>query len=775
MDERVVKATLGALLHDIGKVAYRSGSFSGKHSESGYHYLKDTVGIKDKDILDCVRYHHAAELRGADIETDSIAYVVYMADNISASADRRSSDQNEHGFDIMTPLQPVFNHFKGNDGNKYYSPFLLNETDGINYPINDKYPFTQGDYKKVMSDMTDHLKGMEWSRAYVDSLLEVLEADLSFIPSATSRQEVPDISLFDHVKLTAAMAGCLCLYAEANEKKDLKKMLFSGEKGIYEEDVFLLASLDISGIQSFIYTIHSQNALKTLRARSFYLEILMEHIIDELLERLGLSRSNRIYAGGGHCYLLLPNTQEAREIFEQFISEINTWFLEEYDNELYIAGGMSSCSAKALQNEPKGSYGEIFNRASIKIADNKMHRYSSAELIHLNRIREVDYSKECKVCRRLGNINEEGICEVCEKIRRLSNNILHDKFFVVSESEKDGLPFPGSRYLTAGNEEYAKQIQKEESSRIYAKNKRYTGKHLSTKLWVGDYATGSTFEEFASHAEGIDRIGVLRADVDDLGTAFVSGFNNEKNDDRFVTLSRTATLSRQLSIFFKYYINEILEKPSFRMIENTSNESKEGRKAAIVYSGGDDVFLVGAWDDVLEAAIDLHRELEKFSDKTLTISAGYGMYHSGYPVSVMAREVGQREDKAKAYPGKNAITVFDNRTYSWDELIEKVIIEKYRLIRYFFENNDERGKSFIYNMLDLIRRQEEDRINYARFVYFLSRMEPEENEEAEKRIHFRDFSGHMVQWVQDKRERSQLETAMMLYIYSIRETEETQE
>ena len=178
---------------------------------------------------------------------------------------------------------------------------------------------------------------------------------------------------------------------------------------------------------------------------------------------------------------------------------------------------------------------------------------------------------------------------------------------------------------------------------------------------------------------------------------------------------------------------------------------------------------------MLEAAIDLHRELEKFSDKTLTISAGYGMYHSGYPVSVMAREVGQREDKAKAYPGKNAITVFDNRTYSWDELIEKVIIEKYRLIRYFFENNDERGKSFIYNMLDLIRRQEEDRINYARFVYFLSRMEPEENEEAEKRIHFRDFSGHMVQWVQDKRERSQLETAMMLYIYSIRETEETQE
>ena len=38
---------------------------------------------------------------------------------------------------------------------------------------------------------------------------------------------------------------------------------------------------------------------------------------------------------------------------------------------------------------------------------------------------------------------------------------------------------------------------------------------------VGDYSTGSTFEEFAREAEGISRIGVLRADVDNLGQAIV--------------------------------------------------------------------------------------------------------------------------------------------------------------------------------------------------------------------------------------------------------------
>lgn len=43
--------------------------------------------------------------------------------------------------------------------------------------------------------------------------------------------------------------------------------------------------MDISGIQNFIYSIGDKGALKGLRARSFYLEIMMEHIIDELLEK----------------------------------------------------------------------------------------------------------------------------------------------------------------------------------------------------------------------------------------------------------------------------------------------------------------------------------------------------------------------------------------------------------------------------------------------------------------------------------------------------------
>lgn len=49
MNEKETKLVIAAALHDIGKVIYREGSDSRKHSISGYDYLKDEAGITDKE------------------------------------------------------------------------------------------------------------------------------------------------------------------------------------------------------------------------------------------------------------------------------------------------------------------------------------------------------------------------------------------------------------------------------------------------------------------------------------------------------------------------------------------------------------------------------------------------------------------------------------------------------------------------------------------------------------------------------------------------------
>ena len=787
MTDREIKLVIGGLLHDIGKVIYRQGEDGRKHSLSGYEFLKDEVGLEEQTILNMVRYHHADALRSAQIGDDDPAYIVYIADNIASAADRRESGSEEIGFDRSMPLQTVFNILNGNQEELYYEPKTLRTEDGINYPTEVRKSFDEHFYTQVKDNLLDNLRGIAWTEAYIHSLLEVLEANLSYVPSSTAKGERCDVSLYDHLKLTAAVSGCIYAYLQEKHRDNYREALFQNASEFYGENAFLLFSADVSGIQDFIYTITSKNAMKTLRARSFYLEILMEHMIDGLLDSLQLSRANLIYSGGGHCYLLLPNTEHVKAEAAAYMERINLWLTEQFDISLYVAWGFAAGSADSLKNVPEGSYAHLFEEVGRQISSRKSHRYTAQDILELNAKEHRDYTRECKVCRRIATVDAEGVCPFCRAIESFSRNILYSEFFsVVSEETEGSLPLPDGMYLIADDRESLVRRMKEDGSfvRVYGKNSFFTGKCLSTKLWVGDYTAGQSFAEYAQDAEGIDRIGILRADVDNLGHAFVAGFENAANHNRYVTLSRTAALSRQLSLFFKLHINRILQESGYSL------EGEPGkRKATICYSGGDDLFIVGAWNDIVELAIDIRRCFARFSQNTLTISAGIGVYEPKYPIAVIADEVAGLEDASKRLPGKDALTLLpdgfchtvrdaDGRklrisdgTYRWEELEREVLGEKYREIYDFFAVTEERGKAFLYHLLELIREQD-DRINFARYVYTLSRLEPEEKASPEQKEAYRHFADKMYRWIQEEKSRRQLKTAITLYVYLKREKEE---
>ncbi len=787
MKDIEVKLVMSALLHDIGKVIYREGTDKRKHSQSGYDFLKDEVKISETDILDGVLYHHADLLKGAKIENNSLAYIVYIADNIASAADRRKNESEDVGFEAALPLQSVFNILNGNNESMHYQPKTLDVKEGINYPQSEKKAFDEHFYNKVKSNIQNNLIGLDWNEEYINSLLEVLEANLAYVPSSTAKNEMADISLYDHLKLTAAVSSCIYSYLDENGIKDYKEELFQNATKFYEKEAFMLYSVDVSGIQDFIYTITTKNALKTLRARSFYLEIMMEHIIDTLLDELNLSRANLIYSGGGHCYILLPNTDKARQTADNYMQKLNGWLMDTFQTALYVAGGYVPCSTNTLKNVPNGSYAQIFKELGRILADKKKKRYTAKDIIKFNTQKYDDYTRECKVCKRISKVDDDGECEICRAIEGFSKNILYDKFFTVTlKKKKNSLPLPDGYYLETDNEESLKNKMTEDDYfvRTYCKNKMFTGKHIATKLWVGDYTTGKDAESFAKEAEGINRIAIFRADVDNLGQAFVAGFENESNKNRYVTLSRTATLSRQLSLFFKFYINKILENPEYSI----EGKKVSARNVTICYSGGDDLFIVGAWNDVIELSVDIRRCFKKYSQGTLTLSGGIGIYQPGYPVSASANEVAGLEDESKGLPGKNAITIFpdgkyhaqktdekeikiSDGTYSWQEFENEVIGEKFKTISDFFDNSEERGKNFLYHLLDLIRIREE-KISFARYVYLLSRLEPEKEASSKEKENYRKFSTSMYKWIKDEKDCRQLKTAINLYAYLRREEEE---
>lgn len=233
-------------------------------------------------------------------------------------------------------------------------------------------------------------------------------------------------------------------------------------------------------------------------------------------------------------------------------------------------------------------------------------------------------------------------------------------------------------------------------------------------------------------------------------------------------------------------MNQLLQK-------GRSNTFSDGgiRQLCVVYSGGDDVFLVGAWNDVLDAAADLKNAFERYTEGTLTISCGVGLCDSSYPINRMALETAELEDYSKKLEGKNAITLFEREgRYSWDVYQQSVLQDKYRVVHEYMTVTQQRGKAFLYHLLDLLREAEEtydrgpsgdqgskNRFNRARFVYFLSRMEPEENRRQEKeqmeveRLAYRNFSQKMYEWSLNAEDRRQLISVIYLYVYLTRERE----
>ena len=122
----------------------------------------------------------------------------------------------------------------------------------------------------------------------------------------------------------------------------------------------------------------------------------------------------------------------------------------------------------------------------------------------------------------------------------MAGDVITHRFFTVLDHDEHGsLPLPGQKHLVADSEkEVISHMQQDGYIRCYTKNGIYTGKHVTTKLWVGDYRAKDTFMELAEESVGIKRLAVLRADVDNLGTTFVSGFRRADGDEQYATLSK---------------------------------------------------------------------------------------------------------------------------------------------------------------------------------------------------------------------------------------------
>jgi CRISPR-associated protein Csm1 len=704
---------MGALLHDIGKVVQRASEDPTlkKHTEWGYEWMKEHIG--DELAANAAIAHHYTKDDDYALASN-IGLIWYQSDNLASAVTNGKEKLEEKEWYCNIPLASPFSRIRNPDNCQEYPTitYLPIIHDGIYEASEDKLNITKEDYKIILKNFERDLQEQNVQRPHsIDFVLMLYEKHFSTVPSISmkaydglSEEKVmdmhPDISLYDHSKLASAIAGCMFrYYADTYRDQWTNNKLIKDEilNASLDGYPYLLIGGDISGVQKFIYTITSKGALKSLKGRSFYLELLVEHAVFELLNELRLTRCNLIFSGGGHFYILSHNTTSAKQSIKNVKEKIDKFLLKEFKGSLQLHLEYVELKSDAFKDaSPKWhDLSEKLEMSKKKKWQDKLEDILQNEMPHKGCLTE-----SCEICFRedlplekleIGD-NVLNVCEPCLRQRQLGEmltGVSKKKYPVLYRLAAK----PKERFIKIDDTYYQLKrkwdsLLHEDAEIVYIIND-FTAKHYahpkSIFLPLGIYQHDELKElEDASNIFGIKRIAVMRMDVDNLGKIFSMAM---KEEDR--SFSRMASISRNLNIFFKYYLNDVAEGLDIREPIDLVNRDikKKGRMLSVVYAGGDDLFLIGHWLDIAESAFDIKNHFQRYTGNPfITISGGITSNHEKYPVYQYARDSSTAEETSKN-AGKKAVTFFEDFCFNWDEAAK--ILERIRLFAKFLQYHDD--------------------------------------------------------------------------------------
>ena len=64
-------------------------------------------------------------------------------------------------------------------------------------------------YESIINNLKSGIKKFELTGEYINSLLSLLEGELTYVSSASDINQLADISLYDQMKITAAIGSCV--------------------------------------------------------------------------------------------------------------------------------------------------------------------------------------------------------------------------------------------------------------------------------------------------------------------------------------------------------------------------------------------------------------------------------------------------------------------------------------------------------------------------------------------------------------------------------------
>lgn len=441
-----------------------------------------------------------------------------------------------------------------------------------------------------------------------------------------------------------------------------------------DEELYLVGA-DLSGVQSYLYNIISTGASNNLKGRSFYLQLLTENCLELFLQLADLPAVHTVYNSGGSFYVLGSATERISQSINDFRNQVEESLFKEHATDLFMAIEAQAFKGRDLESE--NAVSDIWQALSEKLSKAKGQRYHnliSVDFDEVFKVREVNSNRldaitgevigpeDATLKLKLGSSEEERF--VLKKNAAqidLAKNLNRAEYWNISlGSSRDDRSFdrPGLGFVN-----YFKSRKEGRNLRLNVPSPEEEWFLLGGNSYPHDEdGNPLTFDKLVEHPEqeGIGRLGVLRMDVDNLGMLFKSGLGAQ------ASLAAFAELSFRLDQFFKGHLNVLRDKSKLRR-ESTY----------IVYSGGDDLFLLGQWSELLDFATDIQSDFQAWTAQhpSISISGGLVMVRPRYPISKAAEIAGAYESQSKSFihpisgKAKSAFTLF-GIPFAWSEINE---------------------------------------------------------------------------------------------------------
>ena len=428
---------------------------------------------------------------------------------------------------------------------------------------------------------------------------------------------------------------------------------------------------DLSGIQRFLYNISSKKAAVSLKGRSCYLRELMKNVCSDI--------KLAVEASGAKTVEVIYNSGGKFYLLT--------------DNTPQIVQAVETCAKQAKQNlweEHKGQLG-------LNISHVSFNEHSDGTIDCQDALKQ-------KPGYLWKLVNADFAHQKSQKFKSLLTESYQDFF--------EPIPVGGKPKVCAvtgiESPDCVKMPAEDEDNEMFVLPSVYKQIQEGKKLCRID-----GFKSFNDYA-GNTNLGILRMDVDGLGKRITEGFKS---------IEQYKTFSNRLKDFFEDETKKIQRESAFKPYLN------------IIYAGGDDLFVVGRWDKVIDFAERIRHEIkDRFSSDGISISGGIAVVQPKFPIAKAAELAGEAEDAAKRFKSndgeeKNAFCML-GKTVSWNQEFDYVKSFKQKfvsLIKDFYLSKGILHKLMLYSSIadcNKLRRKEgkaEDFSYIWHISYYLTR------------------------------------------------------